>query len=83
MSAREPPPGPSPGPPEAGLPGAVDRDLAALQEAYGPPQARDPLPGQPGLDLGAPSRPETPSAQQAAPAADARRAKRPGRGRRR
>jgi hypothetical protein len=33
--------------------GQVERDLAALQAAYGPPQPRDARPGQLGLELDA------------------------------
>jgi hypothetical protein len=45
VSEREAPPpvGPKEGP---GV-----RDLEALQERYGPPQPRDPLPGQQAFDL--------------------------------
>ena len=33
--------------------GVASQDLAALQKKYGPPQPRDPLPGQPALPTGA------------------------------
>jgi hypothetical protein len=40
----------------------LERELQALQAAFGPPQPRDPLPGQGQLDLGleAPQAPATP-----------------------
>jgi hypothetical protein len=34
---------------EAGVDVPEDADLAALQKKYGPPQPRDPIPGQPAL----------------------------------
>ena len=38
-------------PPPGEAAAALEADLAALRERFGPPHPRDPLPGQPALDL--------------------------------
>ena len=41
-------------------PSPLDRDLKGLEDRFGPPQSRDPLPDQPALGLGFPvGRPES------------------------